>query len=84
MLRREHGRDAERARNAEHGADMVVVSRTLAQVNDTAKEISARGGKAVALRVDIARKADVDNAARPPRSGGGARRPRRLPRRRAR
>jgi NAD(P)-dependent dehydrogenase (short-subunit alcohol dehydrogenase family) len=45
---------------ADHGADIVAVSRTPAQVEEVASEISARGRKAIALRVDTSRKADVD------------------------
>jgi NAD(P)-dependent dehydrogenase (short-subunit alcohol dehydrogenase family) len=45
---------------AEHGADVVCVSRTLAQVNETAKEITGLGVKALALDVDVSKKADVD------------------------
>jgi len=45
---------------AQHGADVVVVSRTLAQVEAVAQEISGLGRKALALQVDTSRKADVD------------------------
>jgi NAD(P)-dependent dehydrogenase (short-subunit alcohol dehydrogenase family) len=45
---------------AEHGADVVVLSRTLAQCEDTAKAIQALGRRALALRVDTSKKADVD------------------------
>jgi len=45
---------------ADHGADVVVVSRTVAQVEKVAGEIQARGRKALALQVDTSRKADVD------------------------
>jgi NAD(P)-dependent dehydrogenase (short-subunit alcohol dehydrogenase family) len=45
---------------ADHGADIVAVSRTTAQVEKVASEISAKGRKAIALRVDTSRKADVD------------------------
>ena len=45
---------------AQHGADVVVVSRTREQVEQVAGEIGARGGKALALVVDTSRKADVD------------------------
>jgi NAD(P)-dependent dehydrogenase (short-subunit alcohol dehydrogenase family) len=45
---------------AQHGADVVVVSRTLGQVNETGKEVTALGRKALPLQVDIAKKADVD------------------------
>jgi NAD(P)-dependent dehydrogenase (short-subunit alcohol dehydrogenase family) len=45
---------------ADHGADIVAVSRTTAQVEGVASEISAKGRKAIALRADTSRKADVD------------------------
>lgn len=45
---------------ARHGADVVAVSRTLAQCEQTATEIAAQGGRALPLQVDISRKADVD------------------------
>src|SRR5262249_2010091 len=45
---------------AQHGADVVAVSRTLAQVESVAGEVRALGRKALALRVDTSSKADVD------------------------
>lgn len=45
---------------ARHGADVVVVSRTLAQCEQTAQEITALGRRALALRVDTSRQADVE------------------------
>lgn len=45
---------------AEHGADVVVVSRTAEQVERVAAEIRDRGRKALALQVDTSRKSDVD------------------------
>jgi NAD(P)-dependent dehydrogenase (short-subunit alcohol dehydrogenase family) len=45
---------------AQHGADVVVVSRTLAQCQQTAKEIEALGRKPLALQIDVSKKADVD------------------------
>ena len=45
---------------ADHGADVVVVSRTMEQVERVAGEIQGMGRKALALRVDTSRKADVD------------------------
>jgi NAD(P)-dependent dehydrogenase (short-subunit alcohol dehydrogenase family) len=45
---------------AEHGADVVAVSRTAAQVEQVAGEIAAMGRKSLALRVDTSSKADVD------------------------
>ena len=45
---------------ADHGADVVVVSRTMEQVERVAGEIQGKGRKALALRVDTSRKADVD------------------------
>jgi NAD(P)-dependent dehydrogenase (short-subunit alcohol dehydrogenase family) len=45
---------------AQHGADVVVVSRTLAQCEQTAGEIIALGRRALALQVDTSRTSDVD------------------------
>jgi NAD(P)-dependent dehydrogenase (short-subunit alcohol dehydrogenase family) len=45
---------------AEHGADVVVVSRTAAQVDTVAGEITALGRKALALQVDTSARADVE------------------------
>ncbi len=45
---------------AQHGADVVVVSRTAAQVEEVAAEIGALGRKSLALQADTSRKADVD------------------------
>jgi len=56
---------------AQHGADVVVVSRTLAQVEAVAQEISGLGRKALALQVDTSRKADVDRMVARTREGWG-------------
>lgn len=45
---------------ARHGADVVVLSRTLAQCQQTAKEIEALGRRALALQVDTSKKADAE------------------------
>lgn len=45
---------------ARHGADVVAVSRTLAQCEQTAQEITALGRRALALRVDTSSRADVE------------------------
>src|SRR5687767_5367474 len=45
---------------AQHGADIVAVSRTLTEVETLAADVGALGRKAVALRVDASVKADVD------------------------
>jgi NAD(P)-dependent dehydrogenase (short-subunit alcohol dehydrogenase family) len=45
---------------AEHGADVVAVSRTLAEVEKVAADVGALGRKALALKVDTSAKADVD------------------------
>jgi NAD(P)-dependent dehydrogenase (short-subunit alcohol dehydrogenase family) len=45
---------------ADHGADVVVVSRTVEQVERVAGEIRGKGRKALALHVDTSRKPDVD------------------------
>jgi NAD(P)-dependent dehydrogenase (short-subunit alcohol dehydrogenase family) len=44
---------------AQHGADVVVLSRTAAQVEKVASEITALGRKALALQVDTSRQDDV-------------------------
>jgi NAD(P)-dependent dehydrogenase (short-subunit alcohol dehydrogenase family) len=48
---------------ARYGADVVVASRTLAQVQSVAREIEGLGRKAVALAVDTARKSEVADLA---------------------
>jgi NAD(P)-dependent dehydrogenase (short-subunit alcohol dehydrogenase family) len=45
---------------AQHGADIVAVSRTVAEVEKLAAEVTALGRKALALKVDTSLKADVD------------------------
>ena len=45
---------------AEHGADVVVVSRTVEQVERVAGDIRGMGRKALALQVDTSRNVDVD------------------------
>jgi NAD(P)-dependent dehydrogenase (short-subunit alcohol dehydrogenase family) len=45
---------------AQHGADIVAVSRTVSEVEKVAAEVGALGRKALALRVDTSAKADVD------------------------
>ena len=45
---------------AQHGADIVAVSRTLPEVEKVAAEATALGRKALALKVDTSTKADVD------------------------
>jgi NAD(P)-dependent dehydrogenase (short-subunit alcohol dehydrogenase family) len=45
---------------AQHGADIVAVSRTLTEVEKLAAEVTALGRKALALKVDTSVKADVD------------------------
>jgi NAD(P)-dependent dehydrogenase (short-subunit alcohol dehydrogenase family) len=45
---------------AQHGADVVAVSRTLPQVESVVSEIAALGRKGIALKVDTSSKADVD------------------------
>jgi NAD(P)-dependent dehydrogenase (short-subunit alcohol dehydrogenase family) len=45
---------------AAEGAQVAVVGRTLASCEATAEEIEQRGGKAVAVRVDVANRSDVD------------------------
>jgi len=47
---------------AREGADVVVVSRTLPQIAETAAQIKGLGRCALAIRGDIAEKEDVDNA----------------------
>ena len=45
---------------AEHGADIVVASRTQSQVKQAADEIGRLGRKALAVQCDTSKKADVD------------------------
>ena len=45
---------------AEAGADLVVVSRTLSEVEQTAAEVRRRGRKALPLRVDVTRQDQVE------------------------
>jgi len=45
---------------AEAGADVVVASRTTAELEDAAKEVRAAGRKALAVRTDVAKPGDVD------------------------
>lgn len=43
-----------------HGADVVVVSRTAAEIEEVAHELSAMGRRSLALAADTSRKADVE------------------------
>lgn len=45
---------------ANEGANLLLVSRTLSQVEEVANDIRERGGKAVALKVDITNPGDVN------------------------
>jgi 3-oxoacyl-[acyl-carrier protein] reductase len=45
---------------AHEGANVVVVSRTVSEVEKTASQIRALGGNALSLQVDISKKTDVD------------------------
>ena len=45
---------------AQHGADVVAVSRTLTEVEKVAADVGAMGRTAIALKVDTSVKADVD------------------------
>ena len=45
---------------AQHGADVVAVSRTLTEVEKVAAEVGTLGRKALALKVDTSAKAEVD------------------------
>jgi len=56
---------------AHHGADVVVVSRTLAEVERVADEVRAAGRKALALRIDTAVKAEVDGMVQEAMRGWG-------------
>ena len=46
---------------AHEGADMVVVSKTLSEVEETAAQVRASGRRALALKVDVSKKDDVEN-----------------------
>ncbi|HZA01133.1 MAG TPA: SDR family NAD(P)-dependent oxidoreductase, partial [Hyphomicrobiaceae bacterium] len=48
---------------AREGADIVAVSRTLAQVEETAREVEALGRRALAIVADISRSNDVRSIA---------------------
>ena len=45
---------------AREGASVVVNGRTLSTIKETAKEITASGGKAIAIKADVSDAADVD------------------------
>lgn len=47
---------------ADEGAGVALLGRTLPTLNDTAQEIEAKGGRALALRCDVAERAEVDAA----------------------
>ena len=49
---------------AHEGVDMVVVSRTLSEVEETASQVTALGRRALALRVDVSRIEDIENMVR--------------------
>ena len=46
---------------AKAGADVVVASRTLANLEKAAEEVRALGGRCLAVQADISKKADVEN-----------------------
>lgn len=46
---------------AKEGTDLVVVSRTLSEVMETAKQVEALGRQALAVKVDVSKWEDVDN-----------------------
>jgi NAD(P)-dependent dehydrogenase (short-subunit alcohol dehydrogenase family) len=46
---------------AKAGADVVVASRTLANLDKVAEEVRALGRRSLAVRTDVSQKADVDN-----------------------
>ena len=48
---------------AREGADIVAVSRTLAQVEETAREVQALGRRALAIEADVSRMNDVRSMA---------------------
>ncbi|MFC1904351.1 SDR family NAD(P)-dependent oxidoreductase [Chloroflexota bacterium] len=48
---------------AQEGADVVVVSRSLPEVEETAAQVKAWGRRALALRVDVSNKGDVTHMA---------------------
>ena len=48
---------------AREGADIVAVSRTLAQVEETARQVKASGRRALAIEADVSRLNDVRSMA---------------------
>lgn len=48
---------------AREGADLIVISRTLAEIEDTAREARATGAQALAIRADISNSDDVQRMA---------------------
>ncbi len=46
---------------AEAGADIVCAARTQEDIEDTAKQVEARGRRALAVRTDVTRTADIEN-----------------------
>src|SRR5438309_8260261 len=46
---------------AKDGADVVVAGRTLAKVEDVAREVAATGARALAVRCDVADRSDVES-----------------------
>ena len=57
---------------AQHGADIVAVSRTLPQVEKVAAEITGLGRKAVAMKIDTSRRRRTSTAWWPRRWRRGA------------
>jgi 3-oxoacyl-[acyl-carrier protein] reductase len=56
---------------AREGADIVAVSRTLSQVDETAREVKALGRRAVAIEADVSRLNDVRSLAEQVQHGFG-------------
>ena len=56
---------------AREGADIVAVSRTLAQVDETAREVKALGRRALAIEADVSRLNDVRSLAEQVQHGFG-------------
>jgi NAD(P)-dependent dehydrogenase (short-subunit alcohol dehydrogenase family) len=56
---------------AREGADIVAVSRTLAQVDETAREVKALGRRALAVEADVSRLNDVRSMAEQAQHGFG-------------
>jgi len=49
---------------AKEGAEVVLASRTLSQIEETSEKVRALGGRAMAVRADVSKREDVENLVR--------------------